>query len=361
VRSAEDKRLGRPVAVKLLREDLAGVPDVRARFEAEARAAASLSHPNIVAVFDVGEDDSERPYLVMERLPGKTLHDEIARGPLKIPRAVSMGIQVADALTAAHVAGIVHRDVKPGNVLDAGDSVWKVADFGIAKSTEVGSLTTTGVVLCTPGYVAPERLAGEAATPASDLYSLGVVLYEALAGHRPFRDDSPAALAQSMSADPPRLEEARPDVDPRLADVVHRALARDPQERFATATEMRVALEHYEDVAPSVSSEGSDTATVPLRRPGSTPTRTRAVPVSRVPPRPEPWRPSANAIRMLVVAGMLLVVIGLVALLTSGDSGTPSGVVTPTTAVPTPETDPSSGLPGILDDALDHLDETVQP
>jgi serine/threonine protein kinase len=364
VRSAEDERLGRSVAVKLLREDLAGVAEVRARFEVEARASAGLAHPNIVAVYDVDVDDeTQRPYLVMERLLGTTLADEIARRPLDPDRAIDVGLQVADALDVAHAAGIVHRDVKPGNVLHAGDGTWKVGDFGIAKSTEaLDTLTTTGFVLCTPGYVAPERLAGEAATPASDLYSLGVVLYEALTGRRPFEADTPIGLAHLVrTADPPPLRELRPDVDPELARVVDAALARDPSRRFDRAAELRAALAALRgDGAVPV---GSD-PTIPLRRPPST--RTRAVPPDLVPARARGGsRPGARKLALLAVGAAAL---GWLVVSLATSDGVPEPGVAPTTGAtdatvatdaPVPVEGPA--LPPPLEEALDRLEEAVAP
>src|SRR5205085_5453763 len=161
--AARDLRLERDVAVKRLSPHLASEPGVRERFEAEARAAAGLNHPNVVAVFDSGEHDGV-PFLVMELLPGRTLADELADGPLAPERARRIGAEVAAALAASHAAGVLHRDVKPGNVLLAADGTAKVGDFGIAKSTEGLDLTTTGTIVGTAAYLAPERLAGAPAT-----------------------------------------------------------------------------------------------------------------------------------------------------------------------------------------------------
>lgn len=164
VRAAEDLRLGRSVAVKLLRADLASDPDLRGRFEAEARAAARVSHPHAVAVYDAGEDEGIA-YLVMERLPGATLADEVATGPLDQERACAVAGQVLGALGVAHDSGLIHRDIKPGNVLLTADGAAKLADFGIAKVIEKNDDATTGFLLGTPAYLAPERLAGHPATP----------------------------------------------------------------------------------------------------------------------------------------------------------------------------------------------------
>src|ERR1700722_18658090 len=181
VRDATDRRLARPVAVKILRPDLAAQPRARRRFETEARAAARLSHPNAVMVFDSGEDDGV-PFIVMERLPGRTLADEFLDGPLTLERARAVAREILSALGAAHAAGIVHRDVKPGNVLLTDDGHVKVSDFGIAKTVDDIDQTQTTELIATPQYLAPARLAGEPASSRSDLYSVGVLLYEATSG-----------------------------------------------------------------------------------------------------------------------------------------------------------------------------------
>ena len=201
VHSGWDTRLERPVAIKTLRADVAAQPSARRRFESEARSAARLVHPNVVAVYDSGEDGGI-PFMVMELLPGRSLRDEIAAGPMSVRAVQSLASQVLGALGAAHAAGIVHRDIKPANILATDEGYWKVGDFGIAKSVQLygSDETVTGMVLGTPAYLAPERLFGGEATPAGDLYSLGVILYEALAARRPFQADSPEAWAAVISA-----------------------------------------------------------------------------------------------------------------------------------------------------------------
>ncbi len=242
---AMDERLERPVAIKLLRTELSGDPGLRRRFEIEARAAARLVHPNVVGVFDTGEAGG-RPYIVMERLPGDTLADRLREGRMDEPGTRRLASEVLGALAAAHAAGILHRDVKPSNILWARDGSAKVADFGIAKGTErtldnqTGDITATNLVIGTPAYLAPERLLGHPATPRSDLWSLGAVLYEALAGVRPF----PSATALVHDPDQPEvvpLESRRPGLDPMLSTAIDRALARRPDQRFASAAEMAAA------------------------------------------------------------------------------------------------------------------------
>ena len=170
VHAAWDRRLERPVAVKTLRADVAAQPAARRRFESEARSAARLVHPNVVSVYDSGED-AGIPFMVMELLPGRSLRDEIAVGPMALHDVRSLAAQVLGALGAAHAAGIVHRDIKPGNILMTDDGRWKVGDFGIAKSVQMdgGDETATGMVLGTPAYLPPERLFGGEATPGGDL------------------------------------------------------------------------------------------------------------------------------------------------------------------------------------------------
>src|SRR5689334_14683346 len=180
VRKARDRRLSRDVAVKVLDRDERTRPEALSRFEYEARAAAAVAHPNIVAIYDFG-DDGERLYLVMELLDGRTLHDDIVRGALQPNDLVAIALDVLAGLGAAHARGIVHRDIKPGNVLFDARGRAKLGDFGVATSGSL-DLTQTGMVLGTPAYLAPERLEGQRATPKSDIFAVGVMCYEALSG-----------------------------------------------------------------------------------------------------------------------------------------------------------------------------------
>jgi len=241
VRDGWDIRLDRPVAVKLLYPVFTTQPDNRMRFEVEARAAATLNHPHIVSVHDSGEH-AGMPYIVMERLSGQTLADVIAQGPLPQPQVRSILDEVLSALAAAHAAGILHRDIKPANILFSTSGHTKVADFGIAKSA--GSAhTLTGQIVGTMAYLSADRIAGRPASFADDLYAVGVVGYEALTGRRAFPQENLAELARAVAEDPPPpLAMLRPDVDPALASVIERAMARDPAWRFGGANEMRAAL-----------------------------------------------------------------------------------------------------------------------
>ena len=242
VRLAHDERLGRPVAVKLLHRSMAADEGARRRFEDEARAAAQLVHPNAVSVFDTGDHDGIA-YIVMECLPGRTLADEIAEGPLPAARVRDLALQVLAALDAAHRAGVIHRDVKPGNILLTAEGTAKVGDFGIAKTTEGLDHTATGMIVGTPSYLAPERIAGSPATPRSDLYAVGVVLYEALAGAKPFADRPPLALVAAIQHEVPRpLGEVAPGADLALVTAAERAMAKEPTERFESAAAMAAAI-----------------------------------------------------------------------------------------------------------------------
>ena len=224
-----DERLERPVAVKILRPETEALPGMRKRFQQEARISARLVHPNIVAVLDFGEDGGAS-YLVMERLSGRTLRDEIARGPVAPKRLVALTVDTLEALAAAHRFGVLHRDVKPSNILIDDDGHARITDFGIAKSFDTlaasdvtSDMTMTGVVLGTPGYLAPERRAGHSATVQSDLYSVGAVMIEALSGRRllPGEDH---------------------DLPPHLRPIAARAMASDPRQRFSSAEQMLSAL-----------------------------------------------------------------------------------------------------------------------
>jgi len=241
---ARDEVLNRPVAVKLLHDSLAGDAKAAERFRREAHTAAQISHPNMANVFDYIEQDGQ-PGIVMELVPGETLADRLAKKK-RIPfrEAVRITDDVLSALSAAHAAGIVHRDIKPANVLLTPSGDVKVTDFGIARSLSDSSLTQTGTVMGTAHYSAPEQVRGESASPSSDIYSMGVVLYEMLTGERPYSGDTPIAVAMArLSEDPPRPKSRRPAIPDALDAVVMRALAREPADRFASAAEMRAALD----------------------------------------------------------------------------------------------------------------------
>ena len=246
VYDGEDLLLGRRVAVKIPLPSFAADPAFVARFENEARAAAALAHPNLVAVYDVGEDEGTR-FIVMEFVDGETLKDLIRRdGPLLPEDLVQVGTQAGDALDAAHRRGFVHRDVKPQNILLTREGRVKLTDFGIALALGADSATRTGTLLGSVQYLAPEVARGEGATPLSDIYALGVVLYEMCTAHLPYAGDTPLAIAlQHVEAEPPRPSAWNPEVPPALEAIVLRAMAKQPAERFQTAAELAEALRAF--------------------------------------------------------------------------------------------------------------------
>lgn len=267
VHAALDTRLGRQVAIKLLNSSVAATADPagRERFLREGQTTAGFSHRHAVTVFDAGEDDGDL-YIVMELVDGLSLAEHLARtGPLPIDETVRIAGQVLSALAAAHAAGIVHRDVKPANILIGADGEIKLADFGIAKRFDDldASVTATGMVIGTPRYLAPEQALGGAPTPASDVYSMGIVLFEMLTGRLPFESDftMAAALAQ-QSATAPDVRALRPDAPAALAAVVAGALAAQPGERPATAAELLTALNA---ASSSAGAQPTQVMTPPMR------------------------------------------------------------------------------------------------
>lgn len=243
VRDAWDMRLGRPVAIKMLHPSVSAQPDTRRRFMTEARAAALLNHPHVVAVHDQGVDRG-RDYIVLERLPGQTLADVLASyGPLPGGRVRAILTDVLSALAAAHARGVLHRDVKPANLLFTPSGGVKITDFGVAKSAD-SPQTLTNRVFGTMAYLPADRIAGRPAMPSDDLYALGVVAYEALTGRRAYPQDNLAALADAIyRGQVVPLRALRPDVDPALALTIERAMSPDPRWRFATAEAMLANLD----------------------------------------------------------------------------------------------------------------------
>ena len=240
---AEDKVLTRRVAIKVLHPHLAGDDGFRTRFRREAVSAAKLAHPHIVTTYDTGRD-ADVAYIVMELVDGTTLARLLkSHGPLPVAKAVDIAAQVADALACAHAHGVVHRDVKPANILLREDGHVKVADFGIAKAGAGNDLTRTGVVMGTAKYLSPEQVSGSPADASSDIYALGIVLYEMLCGAPPFVGDTELSTAVArLTAAPGSLRDRRQDIPRSLEAVVLRSLARDPAARFQTAEEMRAGL-----------------------------------------------------------------------------------------------------------------------
>ncbi len=242
---AVDTRLERQVALKVLPEDLRAEPERRARFEREARVLSRLEDPRVCRLYDVGSAD-DRDFLVMELLEGESLRDRLARGPLGHYEAIRIGQQIAQGLAAVHRQGLTHRDLKPANIMLTASGV-KLVDFGLARMEPPAAhpeITSSGQVVGTYRYMSPEQARGEKAGPASDLFSLGVLLYELLSGERPFKANGHAEMISALLRDEPQpLESHRADLPPRLAEAVHRCLAKKPKDRFASALEVSRILE----------------------------------------------------------------------------------------------------------------------
>jgi eukaryotic-like serine/threonine-protein kinase len=339
---AHDDQLDRPVAVKRLHAHLLPDEASRLRLAAEARAAASLSHPGIVGVYDV-DVEGESPALVMELVEGESLAARIARaGPLQPGEAAHVGAEVADSLFHAHQQGVIHRDVKPGNVLLDRDGRVRLVDFGIAHSLAKSAerLTLTGTVIGTLSSMAPEQLAAGPITPRADLYGLGVVLHEALTGQSPYPASTPLVLAEAQRSGPPTLE----GVDPALAELVTACLAYDPENRprhaGAVAEALRAWLGRAETAAltagpvavahgaalgrsgePTVAGPASSTEPATAAEPPSAPA---PAPAPEVPRRARRRRPVGVPLLPLLL-GAIAISIGAVALLV-GFNGTGDGV-----------------------------------
>ncbi len=274
---AHDTTLGRDVAVKLLHEGLAADATFAERFRNEALAAAKLTHPHVVAVFDTGEQDAI-PFIVMELVEGPSLHTIlIGHGPLPVDEVARVGRAVSGALAHAHSRGLIHRDIKPANVLiDNASREPKVADFGIAKGLEdTGGLTRTGGLIGTAAYLSPEQVSGQPATPSSDIYAVGCLLYACLVGEPPFGGETPVAIAMRHVHDAvPPLRDRRPDIPERFAGIIHRSLEKDPASRFPGAAHMKAAIEGTglgggspTDLAAAPTVQVVGTAPIPVRTP----------------------------------------------------------------------------------------------
>jgi len=374
---AHDQLLDRPVAVKLLFPELAHDASFVERFRREARAAAGLNHHNIVSVYDFGEDEGSY-FIVMEYVQGVTLRDVVrTEGPLELKRIVEIGAEVAAALAVAHANGIIHRDVKPGNVLiDSPDpgpdtdpdrvpaasergapagrpSVVKVADFGIARAGDPReSLTQTGAVMGTATYLSPEQAQGGDIDMRTDVYSLGVVLYEMATGRPPFAGSSPVAIAyQHINEVPHPPSTLNPALPPGFDAVVLEALAKDPADRQSSATELRAQLLALTAVPPDLDATA---LAVPLpttaAQPAASSTRVLASvgpPPGYVSPPAGPLSPPASVYRRrrLVLFGLLgLLLIGLVAIIVALSSGSSSVTAT---------------VPGVVDLAIDDAKAAV--
>src|SRR5690348_15338220 len=337
VHRGRDLRLGREVAVKVLRQDLARDPSFQVRFRREAQAAASLNHPSIVAVYDTGEDRSAlgaTPYIVMEYVEGETLRDVLRReGHLDPDRAMELAADICGALDFSHRNGIVHRDVKPGNVMITPDGAVKVMDFGIARavSDSAATMTSTAAVIGTAQYLSPEQARGESVDARSDVYSVGCLLYELVTGAPPFTGDSPVSVAYQHVREDPRLPSSiNPVIPPALDAILLKAMSKNPANRYQSAAEMR------NDLLRAIA--GQRVEATPVMGDAEKTTLLGAAPAAYGYPDGERWTEDEDADRRrrrrrLAVIGAvvaLLVVVGavLAAVLLNHGSGTPAAAAT---------------------------------
>ena len=251
---AHDEVLDRDVALKVLRSRYAGDEEFAERFRREARSAAGLSHPNIVQVYDRGETEDGTSYIAMEYVPGGTLKERMERrGPFGAGETAAVGAQIADALGAAHEQGVIHRDIKPQNVLVSASGDLKVTDFGIARAASAVTSSASGAIFGTAGYISPEQAMGEPVGPPSDLYSLGVILYEMLTGELPFTADNSIAVCMKHVTEPlcpPKR--VNPEIPEGMDAVVAMLLAKRPADRYAGAAELMIDLERVQEGLPPV-------------------------------------------------------------------------------------------------------------
>jgi serine/threonine-protein kinase len=305
-----DTRLGRDVAVKILRSELASDPTFLARFRREAQAAASLNHPNIVSVYDTG-DGTGTPFIVMEYVEGRTLRDILrTQGRMLPQRALEITADVCAALEAAHEQGIVHRDIKPGNVMVTNNGTVKVMDFGIARAITASSstMTQTAAVIGTAQYLSPEQARGEHVDARSDVYSTGCLLYELLTHQPPFTGDSPVAVAyQHVREDPTLPSVLNPDVEPAAESVVMKAMAKNPGNRYQTAAEMRDDLLRAASGRPVRATPILSAQDTTLLTPAATTAVLTAV--ADEPPRRRGWAYAGLALATIVVFVLSLLLV----------------------------------------------------
>lgn len=376
---ATDLRLNRTVAVKVLKHEYADDPQFRTRFDTEARNAAALQHPGIAAVFDYSSDPggTAAPYLVMELVDGQPLSALLtqARGAGRAldPAVVrDLLMQAADALAVAHRAGIVHRDMKPANLLVTPERQLKITDFGIARAADDAQITRTGAVMGTPQYLSPEQARGNPSTPASDVYSLGVVAFECLTGRRPFEADSPVATALAHIQQP--VPELPSDLPADLRAIVTRALAKEPNERYADGAELAAALRGADvplaagppgplpdetAVLPSTAEQVAPPAAAAAAVPTPRLDRPAAFEGAAVPPPEKSRRPWAAVLLVLLLVGAA---VAAIVLLLGRDDGDPVSSDNPTTSSeptrtrnsqtsssePTEQTTPTSTAPATV-------------
>jgi eukaryotic-like serine/threonine-protein kinase len=346
-----DRLLARRVAIKVPLSQQARDPEFAQRFRREAQAAASLSHPGVVAVYDTGSEDGTH-FIVMEFVDGRTLKDVIrAEGPLYPDRAAEICADVCNALVAAHARGLIHRDIKPGNVMLTPDGKVKVMDFGIARATTSETITQTAAVVGTAQYISPEQAQGQAVDYRSDLYSLGCCLYEMLTGTVPFTGATPVAIAyRHVREDPTPPRQLNPDVPAALEAICLKAMAKLPDNRYQTAAELQSDLERFRNGQPVLATPLLDAAAttqaIPRGDGGADPTAMLGgmTAVDRVTRYAEPYEEERRtSVGWIVVSLLALVLVGVAAFLITRAL---AGIDTPTvtTVVPTtslPQTTPT--------------------
>jgi serine/threonine-protein kinase len=337
---ARDLDLGRVVALKALLG--AGVdPQLAGRFEREGQILGRLSHPNVVPVFATGNDGG-RPYLVMAFVDGKSFDQVLAEGPMAVDDALDLAADVAAGLAAAHRAGVVHRDVKPANIVCGNDGVPRLVDFGIARADDLTAMTRADSVLGTASYLSPEQARGEVPGPASDVYALGCVLYEALTGSPPFRGDSPLSVAYKHVHDVPvAVRSLRPEVPAAVEAVVLRALAKLPADRYAGGADLEADLRRArQGEAPADATAATEAlAPVPSDATMVMPAVAATAPMEVIDPSPladaEPRSPHPWGIAAGAVAAAVIVIALLIGSLGGGGGDTPAGATDDSTTTTT--------------------------
>jgi eukaryotic-like serine/threonine-protein kinase len=310
-----DTELGRPVAIKLLADNLATDESFRARFMREARMAAGLSHINIVHVYDVGQDADQRPYIVMEYVDGESLAETVAReGRIPPARVHEIALDCCRGLQHAHAAGLVHRDIKPHNLLADRAGLVKIADFGVARSLGETQLTMVGSVLGSARYLSPEQAAGRPVTPVADIYSLGVTLYELLTGRTPHQGDSLAELVQQRALPPPPIAELAPGVPEAFETAVTSCLDDDPERRPRSATALALALGAADSTAATRVIAGPAVDRTLVMDPGPAASGPAHVPSARR----QLFAGDRRVRAMGLAIGLLIVLVVVIALATGG-------------------------------------------
>ena len=333
---AHDEVLDRDVALKVLRSQYVRDEEFAERFRREARSAARLSHPNIVQVYDRGETEDGTCYIAMEYVSGGTLKKRIEeKGPFESRKAAAVAAQIADALGEAHEHGVIHRDIKPQNVLVTSSGDLKVTDFGIARAASAVTISVTNAVFGTAGYISPEQALGESVSPASDLYSLGVILYEMLTGELPYTADNPMAVCMKHVTEPLRPpKELNPAIPEAMNALVVKLLAKDPADRYGSAADLLADLERVRDgrhPSPVIRAE----TTTPPREPQAAPRRSA---------RPRRRRVSRT---LTVAAAAMLALLGTV-LLGLSQEGSGQGPLPRLQDVASGLIDPPSEAPAVI-------------